>query len=328
MIITRSPLRISLGGGGTDLPSYYREHTGFVISAAIDKYVYITLHETFTQELLIKYSQMELAHAVDEVKHPIVREALRLVDVGPQPYLEIVSMSDIPAGTGLGSSGSFTVALLRALHAWKKNVIPRQELAEQACHIEIDLLHEPVGKQDQYIASFGGITCFHFLPDDGVEVTPLRLEPETLANLEDNLLLFFTGFTRSASAILEEQDTRTKQHDPGMISQLHAVKQLGRESKAALEAGDLGRFAELMHVHWENKKARSQGMSNAHIDEYYDLARRNGALGGKLIGAGGGGFLMLYTEDKTRLRNIMRRAGLREVRMRFDFQGTTVLAQA
>ncbi len=328
MIITRAPLRISLGGGGTDLPSYYREHSGFVISAAIDKYVYITLHETFSQELLIKYSQMELVERVDQVKHPIVREALRLVDVGPQPYLEIVSMSDIPAGTGLGSSGSFTVALLRALHAWKKTPIRRQDLAEQACHIEIDLLREPVGKQDQYIASFGGITCFGFFPDGRVEVAPLQLENETLANLEDNLLLFFTGFTRSASAILEEQDTRTREHDADMISQLHTVKQLGSESKASLEGGDLRRFAELMHVHWEHKKARSRGMSNAHINEYYDLARHNGALGGKLIGAGGGGFLMLYTEDKTRLRHAMRGAGLREVRMRFDFQGATVLSQS
>ena len=328
MIITRSPLRISLGGGGTDLPSYYREHTGFVISAAIDRYIYITLHETFTQELLIKYSKMELVQTVEEIHHPIVREALRLVDVGLRPYLEIVSMSDIPAGTGLGSSGSFTVALLRALHAWKRNLIPRQELAEQACRIEIDLLREPVGKQDQYIASFGGITCFHFLPDDRVEVAPLQLNDETLCNLEDNLLLFFTGFTRSASAILEEQDTRTRQHDPGMISQLHVVKQLGCESKGALERGDLRHFAELMHVHWEHKKARSGSMTNSSIDEYYELARRNGALGGKLIGAGGGGFLMLYAEDKTRLRNVMRRAGLREVRVRFDFQGTTVLAQS
>ncbi len=328
MIITRSPLRISLGGGGTDLPSYYREHTGFVISAAIDKYVYITLHETFTQELLIKYSKMELVQAVDEVAHPIVREALRLVDVGPQPYLEIVSMSDIPAGTGLGSSGSFTVALLRALHAWKKNLIPAQELAEQACEIEIGRLREPVGKQDQYIAAFGGITCFQFLPDDRVEVTPLQLDGETLANLEDNLLLFFTGYTRSASAILEEQDTRTKQRDSDMVSQLHFVKQLGCESKKALEDGDLRHFAELMHVHWEHKKARSRSMTNSAIDEFYEMARRSGALGGKLIGAGGGGFLMLYTEDKTRLRGAMRRAGMREVRMRFDFQGTIVLAQA
>ena len=328
MIITRSPLRVSLGGGGTDLPSYYRQHTGFVISAAIDKYVYITLHETFSQELLVKYSQLELAESVDQIKHPIVREALRLVDVGPRPYLEIVSMSDIPAGTGLGSSGSFTVALLRALHAWKKNFIPRQELAEQACHIEIDRLGEPVGKQDQYIASFGGITCFQFLPDDRVEVAPLLLESETLANLEDNLLLFFTGFARSASAILAEQDTRTRQQDADMIAQLDLVKQLGCESKAALERGDLRRFAEIMHVHWEHKKARSRSMTNSHIDEYYALARRNGALGGKLIGAGGGGFLLLYTEDTTRLRHAMRDAGLREVRLRFDFQGTTVLAQS
>lgn len=328
MIITRSPLRISLGGGGTDLPSYYREHGGFVISAAIDKFVYITLHETFTQELLIKYSKMELVQKVEEIHHPIVREALRLVDVGPQPYLEIVSMSDIPAGTGLGSSGSFTVALLRALHAWKKNLIPRQDLAEQACRIEIDLLQEPVGKQDQYIASFGGITCFQFHPDDRVEVAPLQLDGETLCNLEDNLLLFFTGFTRSASAVLGEQDTRTRQGDPDMISQLHMVKQLGCESKTALEGGDLRRFAELMHVHWQHKRARSRSMTNSSIDEYYELARRNGALGGKLIGAGGGGFLMLYTEDKTRLRGVMRRAGMREVRMRFDFQGTTVLADS
>ena len=328
MIITRAPLRISLGGGGTDLPSYYREHTGFVVSAAIDKYVYITLHETFNQELLIKYSQMEAVESVDRIKHPIVREALRLVDVGPHPYLEIVSMSDIPAGTGLGSSGSFTVALLRALHAWKKNPIPRQELAEQACRIEIDLLREPVGKQDQYIASFGGITCFQFLPDDRVEVAPQKLESETLANLEDNLLLFFTGVTRSASAILEEQDSRTRLGDADMISQLHLMKQLGCESKTALEQGNLRRFAELMHVHWEHKKARSRSMTNAHIDEYYALARRSGALGGKLIGAGGGGFLMLYTEDKTRLRHTMRGAGLREVRVRFDFQGTAVLAQS
>jgi len=328
VIITRAPLRISLGGGGTDLPSYYREHGGLVISAAIDKYVYITLHETFSQELLIKYSQLEQVERVDQVKHPIVREALRMADLGAQPHLEIVSMSDIPAGTGLGSSGSFTVALLRALHAWKKNPIPRQELAEQACRIEIDLLKEPVGKQDQYIASFGGITCFDFGADDRVQVSTMQLASETLANLEDNLLLFFTGFTRSASAILEEQDTRTRRHDADMIEQLHVVKQLGGESKAALESGDLWRFAELMHVHWEHKKARSQAMTNARIDEYYELARKNGALGGKLIGAGGGGFLMFYTEDKTRLRHAMRGAGLREVRMRFDFQGTTVLAQS
>ena len=211
MIITRSPLRISLGGGGTDLPSYYREHGGFVLSAAIDKYVYITLHETFQQEYLIKYSATEVVQTVDEIKHPIIREALRMVPVSA-PHLEIVSLSDIPAGTGLGSSGSFTVALLRALHTLNKDFVPRQVLAEQACHIEIDILGEPIGKQDQYIASFGGITSFEFRQDGSVEVTPLQISTETLYNLEDNLLLFFTGFTRSASAILRagSEDARRR----------------------------------------------------------------------------------------------------------------------
>jgi D-glycero-alpha-D-manno-heptose-7-phosphate kinase len=327
LIITRSPLRISLGGGGTDLPSYYRQHTGFVISAAIDKYVYITLHDTFAQEIIVKYSKMENVPSVEDIKHPIVREALKLVQVGP-PHLEITSMADIPAGTGLGSSGSFTTALLRALHTMKKNYISRQELAEEACHIEMTLLGEPVGKQDQYIASYGGITCFHFLPNDTVEVTPLQMDAETLHNLEDNLVLFFTGFTRSASQILQDQDTRSRQGEREMLDNLHFIKQIGCETRTAFERGDLRRFAELMHVHWQHKKQRSAGMTNPAIDEYYELALRNGALGGKLIGAGGGGFLMFYTEDKTRLRRTMCAAGLREVRVRFDFQGTAVVAQS
>jgi len=244
------------------------------------------------------------------------------------PHLEIVSMSDIPAGTGLGSSGSFTVALLRALHTMNKEFVPRQLLAEMACHIEIDLLGEPIGKQDQYIASFGGITGFEFCPDGKVHVSPLPISSETLYNLEDNLLLFFTGFTRSASAILAEQDQRTRGGDRGMIDHLHAIKQFGYESRAALENGDLRRFAEIMHEHWERKKFRSKSMTNSAIDDYYELARRNGALGGKLIGAGGGGFLMLYSEDKTKLRRALRDAGLREVRMRFDFEGTTLVARS
>jgi D-glycero-alpha-D-manno-heptose-7-phosphate kinase len=327
MIISRAPLRISLGGGGTDLPSYYREHGGFVISAAIDKYVYITLHETFQREYLIKYSQTEVVQTIDEIKHPIIREALRLVPVDAA-HLEIVSMSDIPAGTGLGSSGSFTVALLRALHTMNKEFVPRQVLAEQACHIEIEKLGEPVGKQDQYIASFGGITAFDFLPDGNVNVVPLSISTETLYNLEDNLLLFFTGFTRSASAILQEQDQRTRGGDSGMIDHLHQIKQFGYESKTALESGDLRVFAEIMHEHWQRKKYRSKSMTNSSIDEYYELARKHGALGGKLIGAGGGGFLMLYSEDKTKLRHVLREAGLREVRMKLDFEGTALMSRS
>jgi D-glycero-alpha-D-manno-heptose-7-phosphate kinase len=327
MIITRTPLRISLGGGGTDLPSYYQEHSGFVIAAAIDKYVYITLHDTFEQQFIIKYSKTELVKSVEDIKHPIIREALKLVPVSA-PHLEVVSMSDIPAGTGLGSSGSFTVGLLRALHAHNKDSVTREQLAEDACHIEMDLLNEPIGKQDQYIASFGGITSFLFNPDGRVAVQPVAISSETLYNLEDNLLLFFTGFTRSASAILAEQDTRSRERDAGMIDHLHRIKRFGYESKAAFEASDLRRFAAIMHEHWQLKKQRSQSMTNSQIDEYYELARANGALGGKLIGAGGGGFLMFYTEDKTRLRHAMREAGLREVRMRFDFEGASLVARS
>jgi D-glycero-alpha-D-manno-heptose-7-phosphate kinase len=328
VIITSSPLRISLGGGGTDLPSYYRDHTGFVIAAAINKYVYITLHETFAEEIIVKYSKMEVVQAADEIKHPIVREALKLVGVDGHPHLEITSMSDIPAGTGLGSSGSFTTALLRALHCLRRNSVPARELAEQACHIELDLLGEPIGKQDQYIAAIGGVTCFTYHPDGRVDFEPLRLSVETLNTLEDNLMLFFTGFTRSASEILKDQDSRSRQKDAGMLENLHFIKRIAFESKAAMEAGDLRRFAALMHEHWEHKKRRTEGMSNRQIDGYYDLGRANGALGGKLIGAGGGGFLMFYTEDKTRLRHVLTEAGLREVRFRFDFGGSQVLVQS
>jgi D-glycero-alpha-D-manno-heptose-7-phosphate kinase len=326
MIITRSPLRISLGGGGTDLPSYYRKHSGFLIAAAIDKYVCITLHQTFVPELIVKYSKLERVADAETLQHPIIRESLRMVGLDGK-YLEITSMADIPAGTGLGSSGSFTTALLKALHSYQKNLIHPQELAEQACEIEIDRLGEPIGKQDQYIAAYGGLTCFHFLPNDEVKAQPLIIDTETLYNLEDNLLLFFTGYSRSASSILKEQDSKSKQRDQSMIDNLHFVKELGYQSKEALEAGDLHRFAELMNVHWEHKKHRSGGMSNGDIDQWYHLARENGALGGKLIGAGGGGFLMFYAEEKARLRRALAQVGLREVRFRFDFEGTKVVIQ-
>jgi D-glycero-alpha-D-manno-heptose-7-phosphate kinase len=325
MIITRSPLRISLGGGGTDLPSYYQSHSGFLIAAAIDKYVCITLHQTFVPEFILKYSKLERVRSAEEINHPIVRETLRLLKVDGAG-LEITSMADIPAGTGLGSSGSFTTALLKALHTHKKNLIHPRDLAEQACHIELDLLREPIGKQDQYIASFGGLTCFKFLPDGRVEAWPLRLSSETLYNLEDNLLLFFTGYSRSASSILKEQDDKSRRSDAGMVENLHFIKALGFQSKDALEEGDLQRFADLMNTHWEWKKQRSGGMSNPDVNRWYDLARANGALGGKLVGAGGGGFLMFYAEDKARLRRAMAETGLREVRFRFDFEGTKVVA--
>ncbi|MBA3872764.1 MAG: galactokinase [Anaerolineae bacterium] len=326
MIITRSPLRISLGGGGTDLPSYYRDHTGFVISAAIDKYVYITIHETFVPDLIVKYSKMERVSAIEDLQHPIIREAMKLLNM-PPGYLEITSMADIPAGTGLGSSGSFTTSLLKALHIHNKNLIHPRELAEQACDIELNRLGEPIGKQDQYIAAFGGITCFRYLPNDQVEAWPLKVSTETRYNLEDNLLLFFTGYSRSASAILKEQDDKSKDHNQIMIDNLHFIKEIGEKSKEALETGDLHTFAELMNVHWEHKKQRSGAMSNPQIDEWYQLARKNGALGGKLIGAGGGGFLMFYAEDKVALRHVLTQSGMEEVRFRFDFEGTKAVIQ-
>jgi D-glycero-alpha-D-manno-heptose-7-phosphate kinase len=329
MIITRSPLRISLGGGGTDLPSYYKKHSGFLIAAAIDKFVYITLHQTFQKGLIIKYSKLEQCDEVDQIQHPIIREAMRMVGVcgNGEPHLEITSMADIPAGTGLGSSGSFTTALLKALHAYKKNLVHPQALAEQACQIEIEKLNEPIGKQDQYIAAYGGLTCFQFLPNGHVEAAPLKIDNETLYNLEDNLLLFFTGYSRAAGSILKEQDSKSRVSDKDMTDNLHFVKELGYQSQEALEIGDLHRFGELMNVHWEHKKKRAKGMSNGDIDRWYELARANGAVGGKVIGAGGGGFLMFYAEDKTKLRRVMTQAGLREVRFCFDFEGTKVVIQ-
>lgn len=326
MIITRSPLRISLGGGGTDLPSYYRKHGGFLIAAAIDKFIYINVHQRFVQNFLLKYSHLEEAATVDEIKHPIIREAIRLVGIQKR-NLEITSMADIPAGTGLGSSGSFTTALLKALHAFKKNLVHPAELAEQACTIELEKLGEPIGKQDQYIAAFGGITCFEFRPDDSVKAWPLEISEETLFDLEDNLLLFFTGYSRSASAILKEQDDKSKDDDQAMTENLHFVKELGLASRFALEKGDLEHFARLMDTHWQRKKKRSSAMTNSQINGWYDCAIANGALGGKVIGAGGGGFLMFYAGDKARLRQAMREKGLAEVRFRFDFEGTKVLNQ-
>ena len=324
MIIARSPLRVTLGGGGTDLPSYYEKFGGFLIAAAIDKYIYITLHDTFVPDLIVKYSELERVPEARQLKHPIIREAFDLVGVSGQS-LELTSMADLPAGTGLGSSGSFTTSLLKALHAHKRNLVHPAELAAQACEIELGRLKEPIGKQDQYISAYGGLTCFKFLQDGAVEAWPLKISRETRDNLEDNLLLFFTGYSRNASAILKEQNQKSKSNDQEMIENLHFIKDLGLQSGKALESGNLEEFARLMDVHWQRKKQRSGAMSNPKINEWYDVARANGAQGGKLIGAGGGGFLMFYAEEKTKLRHAMAKAGLQEVRFRFDFEGTKLV---
>jgi len=324
LIIARSPLRISLGGGGTDLPSYYREHEGFLIAAAIDKYVYVTINRPFNEGIYLKYSEIEHVKTVDEVSHNIIREALKLENLNT-PQVEISSIADLPSGTGLGSSGSFTTALLKALYSYRHRHINPEELAELACSIEIDRLQEPIGKQDQYIASVGGITCFAFHKDNSVTFAPLKISRETFHALEDNLLLFFTGFSRSASEILKDQHVKSQKNDTDMLNNLHFVKEIGYLSKDALESGNTDKFGELMHQHWEHKKKRSGGMSNQNIDAWYETALKNGAIGGKVVGAGGGGFLMFMAHDAAKLRSTMTKAGLQEVRFKFDFEGTKVI---
>jgi D-glycero-alpha-D-manno-heptose-7-phosphate kinase len=324
MIMTRSPLRISLGGGGTDLPSYYGGHGGFLIAAAINKYVYTTVMRPFSPGIYLKYSSLESVKSIEEIQHPIIREVLR--EINPRtPQIEITSLADIPAGTGLGSSSSFTTALLKALYShYRRNLHP-QQLAELACKIEIEKLKEPIGKQDQYIAAYGGINTFTFKQNGEVEVHPLQITTETLHNLEDNLLLFFTGVSRTASSILSDQDTKSRASDLSMLDNLHYIKDLGFRSREALESSNLRSFGELMGEHWEHKKSRSEGISSPLINDAYQIAMKNGAIGGKLVGAGGGGFLMFYATDKERLRGAMRKIKLEEVRFQFDFEGTKVI---
>jgi D-glycero-alpha-D-manno-heptose-7-phosphate kinase len=324
MIIARSPLRITLGGGGTDLPSYYRENEGFLVAAAIDKYVYVNVIRPFTEGIYLKYSQLEHVDQITDVKHPIIREALQMLGF-KTPQVEITTLADIPSGTGLGSSGSFTTALLKALYTHRKRHLHQEELAELACHIEINRLGEPIGKQDQYIAALGGVTCFTFHKNDKVTAAPLGISMDTMFDLEDNLLLFFTGFSRSSSCILKDQKMKSQQNDPNMLENLHYVKDLGLRSRDALVNGKTELFGELMHEHWEHKKRRSSGMSNPTIDEWYELGMKNGAVGGKLVGAGGGGFLMFMAHDRYMLRRAMGRVGLEEVRFKFDFDGTKVV---
>ena len=326
MLITRTPLRVTLGGGGTDLPSYFTQRAGFVISAAIDKYVFIGINRTFTEDYFLKYSALERVERLGEIAHPIIRAALELHPVGPG--VEIVSLADIPAGTGLGSSGTFTVGLLRALHAWQREHVSAAELAEEACRIEIDVLGRPVGKQDQYIAAFGGVSCFRFHADGSVDVAPLELPTATMHELEERLVMFFTGSSRTADELLDDQRKRTEAGDESMLAGLRRVEELGVSIRDALVAGEVTRFGELMHEHWVEKRERSPGMSNPDIDRWYEAGRASGAVGGKLTGAGGGGFLLFLADDPAALRAAMDGEGLAEVRFGFDHDGSTIVVRA
>ncbi len=321
VIFSQAPLRLSLGGGGTDLPSYYEAHGGFLVSGAIDKYVYMLTHTIFQQRYRLKYSRSEEVDTIAEIKHPILREALTAHWGGPP--LEIATVADVPAGTGMGSSGAFTVCLLKALAFARREAITPASLAEAAAHIEIDVLGEPVGKQDQYVAAHGGICSYEFHKDGSVEVTPLKLSSDTLRRLREHLLLFYTGEARSASRVLSDQDDRSKAGDAAMLENLHATKEMGHRSRDLLVDGDLETYAELMHAHWMNKRNRSPGMASPHIDNLYTLARRSGALGGKLVGAGGGGFLVVYAQRPVDTREAMAAAGAQELAFDFEFNGAT-----
>lgn len=324
MIIARSPLRISLGGGGTDLPSYFKDYDGYVLAATIDKYIYVSVNRPFEEKIKLKYSRIEECEKIDGVVHPIVREVLRLFNLN-SPQIEISSMADIPAGTGLGSSGSFATSLIKALSVHYRKNMSNLDVAEMACQVEIDVLGEPVGKQDQFISAIGGITELNFMQDGSVKSNPLDISMDTIFQLEDNLLLFFTGISRSAGKILSDQSVRSLENDSEMIQNLHYVKELGMRSKNALIMGNTEEFAKIMHEHWQHKQKRSLGMSNQFIDEAYKLGIENGAIGGKLVGAGGGGFLLFYAHDKKSLRECMKKFGLEEVRFKFDFEGTKVV---
>jgi D-glycero-alpha-D-manno-heptose-7-phosphate kinase len=326
MIISRTPLRISLGGGGTDLPGYYRQAGGgFLVAAAITKYVYVAVHDNFEPAILLKYSSIERVEAPHEVRHPLIREALRYV--GVEGGIEITSMADIPAGTGLGSSGTFTVGLLRALFTYLRRHASREQLAEIACHLEIERLQEPVGKQDQYIAAIGGISAFEFRPDDRVHIRSVPMAADVRARLEENLLLFYTGVRRSASEELRALDQGVAVPDSGMTQNLDEVKDVGRITEAALEAGDLSAFGELLTQQWRLKLHRAPTPVHRQVDGWLRDGIEAGALGGKLVGAGGGGFLLYYAENKADLRAAMASLGLTEVSFGIDYLGSTVVVQ-
>jgi D-glycero-alpha-D-manno-heptose-7-phosphate kinase len=326
VILARAPYRIPLGGGGTDLPSYYSKHGGFILSAAVNKYLYIYVNRPAADDFIrLKYSRSELVRTAEEVEHDLVRPALKLLGLGAS--LEIASMADVPAGTGLGSSGAYLVALLTALHELKREKVPTQALAEESCHIEMELAGHPAGKHDHYLAAFGGITCLDISEDGRVKVSPLDIAITTVEEFRSSVLIFYTGVTRRSSEILESQRRETEAGNSSVVDSLHRTRELGYRVREALEQGDLEQFGLLLDEHWQNKKRRSTAISDPMIDDWYQMAKNAGALGGKVMGAGGGGFLMFYCPDrsKAKVRKALTDAGLREMSYDFDFDGAKVL---
>jgi len=326
MMLSRAPVRFSLGGGGTDLPSYCNEHGGFLVAAAIDKYIYVAANRRFYPSVLLKYSKTEQVDRVDDIQHPLFREALRLIPVSDG--VELVSIADLPANSGLGSSSAFTVALLNALHAYRREFVASEQLAREACQIEIDILKEPIGKQDQYISAYGGITAFTFEPGGGVTVERVPMKTEVIEDLEMNLLVFYSGIERKASDVLSEQKKTITSNRDDAVQRMHRIKALGHETKRILMTGAIDQYGDLLHEHWMNKRKLASNMTDGTIDEHYEAARKAGAIGGKLMGAGGGGFFMFYVrpESRRQVYEALVARGLRPLRFRFDFDGARISA--
>ncbi len=324
MIITRAPLRLSIGGGGTDLPFYSSKFGGSLITAALDKYVYIIVEKRdFTDESLIKYSQTEIVKDHKDIKHNSIRAALEYLNI--KEPIEIVSIADIPAGSGLGSSGTFLIALLKALHTYKKEHVSTKRLAEEACHIEMNILKEPIGKQDQYASAFGGIIHLDIDKNQNVNVSPLNISYSTLDELKNNTFLFGTKIIRSASEVLADQAKKAESEEDKM-KQMHIIKEIGQEIKKSLEEGNVKKFGQWLNVHWETKKNFTKKMTSPEIDNYYAVGLKNGAVGGKLVGAGGGGFLLFYCDkNKKQLREAMEKLGLKETPFGFDMEGCKII---
>jgi D-glycero-alpha-D-manno-heptose-7-phosphate kinase len=326
MIVSRAPVRFSLGGGGTDLPSYSREHGGFLVAAAVDKFVFVCVARRFQSTIRLAYSESEIVDSVDQIKHRIFRAALTMA--GIENSLELHSLADVPANTGLGSSSSFTVALLNGLHAFKREFVPAEQLAREACQLEIDLLKEPIGKQDQYIAAYGGISAITFDPDGSVHVERLPLKDDVIDELESNLIIYYSGIERAASSVLKEQAKKIVENKDEAVQRMHRIKALGHDTKRILLAGQTDTYGEMLHEHWTNKRKLASNMSDPTIDEHYDVARKAGAIGGKLMGAGGGGFFMFYVRaaERRRVQEALLARGLRPLRFRFDFDGARIMA--
>jgi len=326
MIISRAPLRFSLGGGGSDLPGYASEHGGFVVSAAIDKYVYVTANRRFYPDIRLAYSKTEIVDGVAAIEHPIFREALAMMQISQS--IELTSVAELPSNSGLGSSSTFTVALLNALHTYKREFVSSRQLAEEACRIEIDRLGEPIGKQDQYIAAFGNVTALTFDKDGSVHVQPVAVADEVLDELESNLVIVYSGVERAARSVLAEQNDKLRDATDDATENMHRIKAIGHEVLALLERGDIDSYGEILHEHWTHKRSMAASMTDPSLDEHYEAARKAGALGGKLMGAGGGGFFMLYVRpaERRRLIETMAARGLRQLRFRFDLDGARIMA--